>query len=144
MDLQQLLARVDDTHGLSDEEWRFVLDELLRTLGDFLGAEAELREHLVVDRVAVHSRIRSTGTFAGALNLGWEGVLGVEPIQGAAYVAAFIFLFGDGERLMPKRQYASYVELRYALDSGWQSLGWRHDEYGEFDHIQAYTGKTAP
>src|SRR5258708_27229701 len=101
MDLEQLLGRVDNTQGLSDDEWSFVVQQLVTRLGTFLESETQLVLHRVVDRVAVHSRVRAARTFSGTLRLSWFGIVGVEPIDNAAYVSAFIFLTADGQRLAP-------------------------------------------
>jgi hypothetical protein len=76
--------------------------------------------------------------------MAWEGILGMDVIEGKPYVSAPLFLFSHGRRLTVSERLGSYLEFTYdrtANGSGrWRSLGWVEDIYGEYQSIDKYTG----
>lgn len=123
----------------SDAEWRLIVDRLLGQLEAFLGAELESSDWAVVDGAALSCMFRSA-QLPGPLRTVVRGIVGLETVDGAPNVHAFLFLYSDGRPLVVAGEEGSYLECTYGPgDSGgsWNIVGWKADEYGEFAAFRA-------
>jgi hypothetical protein len=88
--------------------------------------------------------IRGPEPSGPTLQVAWEGVLGMEYIDGKPDVSAALFLYSRGRRLRLDDQRGSFLELVYegALDGSgtWRDLGWLSDDLGEFEAHDRYGG----
>jgi hypothetical protein len=80
--------------------------------------------------------VSSRGELAGPLRIRYRGIVGLQPIEGAPYISAVLFVYSSGARLSLDGDEASFLLWEYErsdADVGeWRLQGWRSDVYGEY------------
>ncbi|MFF5262213.1 hypothetical protein ACFY4C_25025 [Actinomadura viridis] len=104
---------------------------------------AEPIENCLMGDEAFSCLIRSSPPQGNGFQLCWEGVLGMEPIEGEPYVSASLFLYSRGRRLgMINDAEGSFLEIDYegSLEDGgrWGNPRWLADEFGEYFAYDSY------
>ncbi|MEU6036396.1 hypothetical protein ABZ801_13385 [Actinomadura sp. NPDC047616] len=90
--------------------------------------------------------IRSSPPAGNGFQLCWEGVLGMQLIDGKPDVSVSLFLYSRNHRLgMMNHTDGSYLEIVYegSLENGgqWTTLEWLEDGFGEFLAYDSYGGQ---
>ncbi|MCI2416235.1 hypothetical protein MOQ72_02265 [Saccharopolyspora sp. K220] len=86
--------------------------------------------------------IRSRPPKQDGFGLCWEGILGMEPIEGHLHASASIFMYSQNRRVAIEGHDSSYFEIEYEgdVDQGgnWVSRGWIEDALGEYANFARY------
>ncbi|GAB7040385.1 MULTISPECIES: hypothetical protein [Catenuloplanes] len=105
------------------------LSQHLRQRVEVLGA-TEMAEAFSVS-------VRGPAASPTGFGLTWNGVLGMQPIDGRPHISVSMFFYSRGERIRLAEHDGSYIELELdgRLDGSgtWRDLGWLEDEYGEYE-----------
>lgn len=105
-------------------------------LGRCLGVELDVEDSMTIDGTVLSVTVCSRSELAGPLQLRYRGIVGLQPIEGAPYVSAVLFVYSSGVRLSLDGDEASFLLWEYERSDGgvgqWQLRGWRSDEYGEY------------
>ncbi len=141
--VEQLIWQAPPGWQRTQAEFSVIIERLVEALSEYLQQQIETvdqtLEESIIDDESFCCSIRSSNTFATPFDLAWEGILGMELIEGEPHVSASIFLFSKDSRLGLVGHEGSYLELVYQrsdIGAGyWSSLGWIDDIYGEFNNI---------
>ncbi|MEV0186624.1 hypothetical protein AB0I54_46690 [Streptomyces sp. NPDC050625] len=112
----------------------------MEELSEFLQEPVVLVEspdECLVDDDAFSCLIRSSPPQGQAFQLCWEGILGMEPVDGKPHTSVSLFLYSRSRRLsLPGHSEGSVLEIVYegSLEHGgrWADPGWHQDEFGEY------------
>ncbi|MBB6399018.1 hypothetical protein BKA00_005932 [Actinomadura coerulea] len=90
--------------------------------------------------------IRSSPPQGNGFQLCWEGVLGMEPINGKPHTSVSLFLYSRNRRLgMMDHKQGSVLEIEYegSLEHGgrWGTPTWFPDEFGEYLAYASYSDR---
>ncbi|WP_171166957.1 hypothetical protein [Streptomyces sp. I05A-00742] len=115
-------------------------------LSDFLQEPVLLVEPLddcLVDDDSFCCLIRSPPPQGRAFQLCWEGILGMEPIDGKPDTSVVLFLYSRNRRLAVHDHAGGsflYVVYKGSLEHGgrWTTPGWRLDEFDEYLMYESY------
>ncbi|GAA3975221.1 hypothetical protein GCM10023085_67130 [Actinomadura viridis] len=104
---------------------------------------AEPIEKCLVGEDAFSCRIRSSPPQGKGFRLCWEGVLGMEPIDGKPHTSVSLFLYSRNRRLATSdHPEGSVLEIDYegSLEHGgrWGTPQWLPDEFGEYLTYDSY------
>ncbi|GAB3987780.1 hypothetical protein GCM10029978_107910 [Actinoallomurus acanthiterrae] len=96
-----------------------------------------------MDDDAFSCLIRSSPPQGEAFQLCWEGVLGMEPIDGKPFTSASLFLYSRDRRLaVASHNGGSYLWIVYegSLERGgrWSNPRWQLDEFDEYLMYDSY------
>jgi hypothetical protein len=112
------------------------IDAQIVQLGRCLGVEFDVEDSMTVDGTALSVTVSSRGELAGPLRIRYRGIVGLQPIEGAPYISAVLFVYSSGARLSLDGDEASFLLWEYErsdADVGeWRLQGWRSDVYGEY------------
>ena len=146
MERRQLAAAVSDADdrifaspvpsARPTAEWEAIVERLRAQLAAFAGVELATVEYAVVNGVALSAEV------VGGAGLGLRAIVGLEAVDGAPVVTAWVFPFAAGVRLtaVGQERRPGYLECRYEPADGggtWRSLGWQADVYDEFAGVRA-------
>jgi hypothetical protein len=122
------------------------IDAQILQLGHCLGVELDVEDSMTVDGTALSVTVSSRGELAGPLRIRYRGIVGLQPIEGAPYISAVLFVYSSGARLSRDGDEASFLLWEYQhSDAGageWRLRGWRSDEYGEYGGFAELPGVT--
>ena len=129
----------------SDPRPRWIT-RLVEELSGFLREPVTLvqpPQECLVDEDAFCCPIRSSPPQGQAFQLCWEGVLGMEPIEGRPHTSVSLFLYSRNQRLaMHGHTEGSVLEIVYegSLEHGgrWSTPYWEEDVYGEYLSYNSY------
>ncbi|GGW68819.1 hypothetical protein [Streptomyces xantholiticus] len=118
----------------------------MEELSEFLQEPVILVESLkecLVDDDAFSCLIRSSPPQGRAFQLSWEGILGMEPIDGKPHASVSLFLYSRNRRLaLSGHAEGSVLEIVYegSLEHGgrWANPCWDQDEFGEYLTFETY------
>lgn len=123
------------------DRWRTTIDALVASLAEHLGQQVTVVNTTEMED-AFSCLVRGPKPSGPTLQVAWEGVLGMEQIEGKPDVSVSLFLYSRGRRLRLDDQRGSYLELVHdgPLDGRgtWRDLGWLQDDFGEFEAHDHY------
>ncbi|MFF3228180.1 hypothetical protein ACFYV7_35675 [Nocardia suismassiliense] len=132
-------------HGLEGNSpsgrWRSTIDGLVVGLATHLGEQVTLID---ADEIgdAFSCSIRGPEPSGPTFQVAWDGVLGMQYIDGKPDISVSLFLYSRGRRLRLDDQPGSYLEIVYEgpLDGSgtWRDQGWLQDDFGEFEGYDRY------
>lgn len=112
------------------------IDAQILGLGRCLGVELDVEDSMTVDGSALSVTVSSRRELAGALRIRYRGIVGLQPVDGAPYISAVLFVYSCGARLSRDGDEASFLLWEYERsDAGvgeWRLCGWQSDVYGEY------------
>lgn len=113
------------------------IDAQIFELGRCLGVELDVEDAMTVDGTALSVTVSSRDELAGPLRIRYRGIVGLQPIEGAPYISAVLFVYSSGARLSLDGDEAGFLLWEYEPSDGgageWRLRGWRRDEYGEYE-----------
>ncbi|BDU00107.1 hypothetical protein [Nocardia sputorum] len=132
-------------NGLEDNplfnRWRSTIDVLAASLATHLGEQVTVVNASEAED-GFSCLVRGPEPSGPSLQVSWEGVLGMQYIDGQPDISVSVFLYSRGRRLRLDDQPGSYLEIVYAgpLDGTgtWRDLGWLQDDFGEFETHDHY------
>jgi hypothetical protein len=84
--------------------------------------------------------VRGPAASPTGFGLAWNGVLGMQVIDGRPHISVSVFFYSRGERIRLAEHDGSYIELELdgRLDGSgtWRALGRLEDEYGEYESCE--------
>lgn len=121
--------------------WRSTIDALTATLAEHLGQQVTVVNLTELDD-GFSCLIRGPEPSGSTLQVAWEGVLGMQHIDGEPHASVSLFLYSRGRRLRLDDQRGSYLELVHEGplngEGTWRDLGWLQDDFGEFEAHDHY------
>ncbi|MCM6774109.1 hypothetical protein NDR87_11560 [Nocardia sp. CDC159] len=127
----------DPTSG----RWRSTIDILAASLATHLDEQVTVLDAGEMED-GFSSLIRGPEPSSPFLQVAWDGILGMQRIDGQPYVSVTMFLYSRGRRLRLDDQSGSFLSIAYEgpLDGSgtWRDLGWLQDDFGEFESYDRY------
>ncbi|MFI0373049.1 hypothetical protein ACH35V_34755 [Actinomadura sp. 1N219] len=129
--------------GRPSGRWSAAIDALAASLAAHLGQRVTVVNASEIED-GFACLIRGPAPSGPTFQMAWEGVLGMQVVEGKPDVGVSLFLYSRGRRLRLDDQPGSYLEIVYEgpFDGSgtWRDLGWLQDDFGEFDAHDHYGG----
>ncbi|MGW4845763.1 hypothetical protein [Nocardia brasiliensis] len=121
--------------------WHSTIDIFVNSLAAYLGERVTVVNRDELDD-GFSCLVRGPAPTAPAIQVAWEGVLGMHDVDGKPDISLSLFLYSRGRRVRLDDQSGSYLEIVYEgpLDGSgtWRDLGWFEDGFGEFEAHDRY------
>ncbi|MGI5171216.1 hypothetical protein ACQEU3_43385 [Spirillospora sp. CA-253888] len=121
--------------------WGATIDALVASLAAHLGQQVTLVDRGEMED-AFSCLLHGPEPSGPSLQMAWEGVLGMQYIDGKPDISVSLFLYSRGRRLRLADQSASYLGIVYEGpfdgSGAWRDMGWLQDDFGEFEGYDRY------
>lgn len=139
--LEQKMWSITRPNPLDRESFIGVIDYLFARLSEHLQQPLTVIGEDTVNEDSFSRSFRGVIAPPEPFRITFVGVTGMDLIgdKFEPHISASLFLFGDHIRLTAEQPNRSYIELSYERNRNntgrWCSLGWKIDEFEEFEDI---------